>query len=346
MNQNDPVMPPVFTADSPSHFSARLAAIVNSSFDAIISKTLDGAITTWNPAATHLFGYSAEEMLGQPIRRLIPLDRQDEEDHILRRIRSGERVEPFETVRLHKSGAPIEVSVTISPVRDEGGRIIGASKIIRDVTELKRQKERVQLLLREVNHRSKNLLTLVQAVARRTIATDPGDFLNRFEERIQSLAASQDLLVKNEWKGIDLNQLVRFQLDHFKDLIGSRIEIKGPALFISASAAQALGMALHELATNAGKYGALSSHAGRVEVFWDLSHKANEAAFVMSWREAGGPPVGTPVRCGFGSTVICGLTESSLNGTVELNYDIAGVFWRLMCPAEAVVDAAQPPKVT
>ncbi len=342
MNQIEPVMPPVFTADSPGQASALLAATVSSSFDAIISKTLDGAITTWNPAATHLFGYSAEEMLGQPIHRLIPLDRQDEEDQILRRIRSGERVEPFETVRLHKSGASIEVSVTISPVRDEGGRIIGASKIIRDVTELKRQKERVQFLMREVNHRSKNLLTLVLAVARQTIATDLGDFMNRFEERIQSLAASQDLLVMNEWKGVDLNQLVRFQLAHFKDLIGTRIKLYGQPLLIIASAAQALGMALHELATNAGKYGALSTGEGCVDIVWSLKDQNGGHTFLMSWREWNGPRIRTPERTGFGTNIVSEMTQRSLDARVEHDFDPSGLAWRLQCPAREVLESGRP----
>jgi len=119
--------------------AALLAAIVNASFDAIISKTPDGIVTSWNEAATNLFGYRSEEMIGRSIRRIIPPDRPDEEDRILARIRVGERIEQFETVRLRKDGGAIEVSVTISPVRDEEGKIIGASKFARDITRRKRK---------------------------------------------------------------------------------------------------------------------------------------------------------------------------------------------------------------
>ena len=119
--------------------AALLAAIVNASFDAIISKTPEGIVTSWNQAAANLFGYRSEEMIGRSIRRIIPPDRQDEEDHILARIHVGERIEQFDTVRLHKDGGAIEVSITISPVRDGEGKIIGASKVARDITRRKRK---------------------------------------------------------------------------------------------------------------------------------------------------------------------------------------------------------------
>jgi PAS domain S-box-containing protein len=290
-----------------------------------------------NPAGCAQLCMTREEVLSRRITDFILPEEYERLGPEIARYDDGS-IHTSEWRLLRKDG-----SVLVGEVRGRrlpNGNLQG---VLRDITERKRAQEHIQLLMSEVNHRSKNMLTLVQAVARQTVAATPEDFLSRFTERLQALSASQDLLVRHGWKGVELDELIRFQLSPFKDLIGSRIDLKGPSLFISASAAQALGMALHELATNAGKYGALSGPTGRVEVFWDLSHgKVNGAAFVMTWREAGGPPVGTPVRRGFGSTVICGLTESSLNGTVELNYDIAGVFWRLMCPAEEIVNAAQP----
>ncbi len=121
-----------------------LAAIVSSSFDAIVSETLDGMITSWNPAAAKLFGYRADEMIGEFIRRLIPAERQDEEARVLARIRAGERLEAYETVRLHKNGDLIDVYLTISPIRDGRGEIIGASKIIRDITSRKKAAENLR----------------------------------------------------------------------------------------------------------------------------------------------------------------------------------------------------------
>jgi PAS domain S-box-containing protein len=158
-----------------------------------------------------------------------------------------------------------------------------------DITERKRQEDQIRLLLAEVNHRSKNLLTLVQAVARQTLAANREDFLQRFGKRVEALAASQDLLVKNTWQGADLRELICSQLAHFEDLIGSQIELQGPPLFVSPSAAQALGMAVHELATNAGKYGALANSGGEVKIEWGLERiEGGQEVFIMSWREQGG----------------------------------------------------------
>ncbi len=218
-------------------------------------------------------------------------------------------------------------------------RILGACL---DITDRKRQEDQIRLLLGEVNHRSKNMLTLVQSVARQTLAANPQDFLDRFGKRVQALATSQDLLVKNAWQGADLNELVRSQLAHFEDLIGKRIGLQGPFLFVSASAAQAIGMALHELATNAGKYGALVNNNGQVKIEWGLERpEAGEETFVMSWREQGGPPVTRPAQSGFGSTVICSLAEMSLNAKVALDFAVAGLNWQLRCRAKDVLEAGQ-----
>jgi len=222
-------------------------------------------------------------------------------------------------------------------------RLAGASV---DITERKLHEEQVRLLMREVNHRSKNMLTLVQAVARQTISANPEDFLDRFGERIQALAASQDLMIKNEWKGVDLHELVRSQLAHFKDLIGTRIELRGPFVLVSAPAAQAVGMALHELATNAGKYGAFATGGGRVEVEWSIEGAGAAREFAMSWREQGGPPVTPPSRHGFGSTVIGRLIEASLNGTVDLGFPATGLVWELRCPHSEVLDGGPAAPIT
>jgi PAS domain S-box-containing protein len=214
-------------------------------------------------------------------------------------------------------------------------RIVGACL---DITERKVQEEHISLLMREVNHRSKNMLSLVQAIARQTHAASPDDFLDRFEKRVQALAANQDLLVKNTWKGVDLNELVRSQLAHFEDLIGSRIKLQGPALFVTSFAAQALGMALHELATNAGKYGALAESDGRVAIEWELQEKNMGAQiFAMRWREQGGRPVAPPSKQGFGSTVIREMAELSLDAKVELAFPASGLIWQLQCPATQIL---------
>ena len=164
--------------------------------------------------------------------------------------------------------------------------------IIRDVTQRKRREEKINVLLREVNHRSKNMLSLVQAIASQTAARDPVEFVRHFSERIRALAASQDLLVKSQWQGISIEELVKSQLAHFRDLLGDRIELKGALLRIAAPAAQSIGMALHELATNAGKYGALSTGAGRIAIAWSLNtDRSGKLRFSLRWTESGGPAV-------------------------------------------------------
>ena len=225
----------------------------------------------------------------------------------------------------------------------EDGQPVRLVGTVEDVTERKRAQERIHLLMREVNHRSKNMLSIVQAIARQTIASSPEDFLERFGDRIEALAASQDLLVKNAWKGVALADLVRSQLALFEDLIGARIEFSGPPLLISASAAQTLGMALHELATNAGKYGALSNCHGRVGIEWRIEPaETAEAAFLMQWRESGGPPVAAPIRKGFGSAIISETPETSLDAKVHLDFARTGLTWRLQCPASEVLEECQP----
>ncbi len=208
-----------------------------------------------------------------------------------------------------------------------------------DLSERQRHEEHVQLLMREVNHRAKNMLGLIQAVARQTAATRPEDFIERFGQRIQALAANQDLLVKSEWKSVPLGDLIRSQLAHFGDLSDARVSLDGPPVEITAAASQALGLALHELATNAAMYGALSTDAGRVAVSWSVhSDTAGETRFAVSWRESGGPPVEKPARRGFGSTVMGSMIKMSLGCEAKIDFSKDGLVWRIDCPAESVLD--------
>jgi PAS domain S-box-containing protein len=201
--------------------------------------------------------------------------------------------------------------------------------IAEDVTDQKAHVEQVHLLMREISHRAMNMLSLVQAIARQTAARNTADFMERFIERIQALAANQNLLVRNEWQGVDVEDLVRAQLAHFADLVGSRIKVHGLPICLNAVAAQAIGLALHELATNAGKYGALSVKAGHVEVGWRLDGDV----FAMTWAESNGPPVSPPERRGFGSVVVISMVKQTIDGESELDYVSSGVVWKLTCPA-------------
>ena len=433
-------------------------ALVESSDDAIVAKDIDGIVISWNPAAERLFGWTAEEMVGQSIRRLLPDDRQHEEDEILTRIRSGERVGQFFTKRRHKDGTLLDISVSVSPVRDAQGNIVGASKIARDVgdyvraqqelrdseerfrmladnisqfawitrpdghivwynkrwydftgtspgnqegwgwksihhpdhlrrveqvwlealakgeawedifplrskdgeyrwflsraqpirnkagdivywfgtntdiTEQREQAEQIRLLLMEVNHRSKNLLSTIQALVRRS-APDEHGFLDRFEERVRSLAVNQDILVRREWRDVPAGELVRDQLKFVVDSPGE-IAISGPDIALAPRTAEVVGMALHELATNSLKYGALSAEAGRVDIGWE--RREGDGGLDFWWRESGGPPVTEPTESGFGTALIRDVPRHNMGAEVELDYRPEGLSWRLRAGREAL----------
>jgi two-component sensor histidine kinase len=188
--------------------------------------------------------------------------------------------------------------------------------------------------MREINHRAKNMLSVVDAIAHQTATRNPEDFIERFSERIQALSANQDLLVRNEWNGVEIEDLVRAQLAHFADLIGSRIAMHGPRLRLNPASAQAIGLALHELATNAGKYGSLSTDAGRVDIRWGIDGDT----LTMSWTEREGPPVFAPKQRGFGTIVMETMAARSVDGKVDLDYAPSGLTWRLTCPAATALE--------
>jgi PAS domain S-box-containing protein len=218
--------------------------------------------------------------------------------------------------------------------RERGtGSVVGT---VHDITERKGREERERLLMSEINHRAKNLLSVVEAIAHQTATRTPEDFIERFSERIQSLSANQDLLIRNAWQGVEIEDLVRAQLAPFADLMGSRIMVGGPKLRLNAASAQAIGLALHELATNAGKYGALSMDGGRVYICWGI----DSDTLTMSWTEREGPPVSAPERRGFGSIVMETMAERSVDGAVELDYAPSGLSWRLICPAANALETS------
>jgi len=242
-----------------------------------------------------------------------------------------------ETRHRRKDGTIFAAELTLAGWRVGGKRYF--SGIIRDITERKRRDEKIQFLLREVNHRSKNMLALVQAIASQTAAPDHGTFMSRFSERLSALASSQDLLVSSGWEGVEAGPLVRSQLSHFASLIDGRIKLSGPPLCLTASAAQTIGMALHELATNAGKYGALSTGTGSIEINWrTAAAPRGEERFELVWAEQGGPAVSPPQRSGFGTTVIEFIPRMELDAEVTLEYTPVGLRWRMDCPARNVLE--------
>ena len=239
-----------------------MASIVDSSDDAIVSKNLDGIITSWNRGAERVFGYAAEEAIGQPITIVIPKDRQDEERTILTRIRRGERIDHFETVRQRKDGSLILVSLTVSPVKSANGEVVGASKIARDITAQKRSQEQIAILAREAEHRSKNLLANVIATVQLSQSDTPEGLKKAIEGRIQALANVHSLFVQTRWIGAELSTIATQELAPYGKG-EERAQIQGPQVLLAPDIAQSIAVILHELATNAAKYGALSVAEGQ-----------------------------------------------------------------------------------
>jgi len=579
--------------------TAHPAAIFASLSDAILSKTLDGTIMSWNAAAARMFGYGVDEIVGKKITCIFPPELLDEEQTILARLRNGEVIDHYETTRVAKNGRRIDVAVTISPIRDAAGHVVGASKVVRDITDYKRAErelraavkegielkraldehaivsitdrngaivsandkfcaisqysreellgqdhsivssgfhppeffrdlwetiasgrvwrgniqnrakdgspywvdttiapfldeggrpnqyiairdditeskrrerllgesqqrtrlateatgvgvwewhvpsnrirwdaqmfrnygipptdddfidysvwaaavqpedlaqqeellqktvreggsgvrqfrirradtgecrniraveavrvgahgrtewvvgtnqditeqvradEQIRFLMSEVNHRSKNLLCVVQSIAMLSAKTgDPAEFATEFTGRIRGLSACQDLLVCNEWRGVDVATLVRTELAHLSDLIGGRLLLVGPPLRLCSKAAQGIGMALHELSINAAKYGALSNDKGHVRIDWSVAEAGETPTFVMHWREDGGPKVVAPTRKGFGQKVIVCMAEQAVKGKVAVDYRETGVYWELTSPARTTLEVA------
>ena len=234
-----------------SQIAQRFEAIVECSNDAIISRDLLGTITTWNPAATRIFGYTAEEIIGKPVSVLIPLDRQDEESEIIRRIRRGERFDHYETVRRRKDGVLVNISLTVSPIKDAEGTVVGASKIARDNTESKRAEEKQRLLFREMNHRVNNLLTLAGGIVTLSArsAKSPKDLAEQVRTRLKAVASAHELMLPGLVPGSDTSKrrtdmasLIRTivapysELDQGNDV---RITAAGPDISIEKTPSQA-----------------------------------------------------------------------------------------------------------
>ncbi len=315
---------------------AMLASLVRQSRDPIFSVTREGLISSWNPASEALYGYGAEEALNQPISMITPQDKRAESKAMFAAMLRGEMVF-FETQRQRKDGRLVEVSISGAPLRDAQGDIIGFSVIHRDITQQHQHEEQMRLVMRELAHRSKNLLAIILSMAAQTARNSPAlpEFNARFTQRLQGLAHSHDLLIQQNWRGAPISELIKSHLEPFLEQDRTRVTLEGPDVIVDPKAAQNIGLALHELATNASKYGALSTTTGRVAIHWSAT---SEGVFALEWRESGGPRVKAPKRKGFGQTVLERLTAQALEGQASLSFASEGVIWRIEIPSDYLVD--------
>lgn len=306
--------------------SENIVSIIEFSDDAIVSKDLNGIVLTWNRGAERLFGYTVEDMVGKSIAILIPEDRHDEESMILQRIREGEPIDHYETIRRRKDGSLVEISLSVSPVKNAEGQIIGASKIARDITGRKQAEDRSKLLAREADHRSKNLLSIILAILHLTRAETVEQFKHAVEGRIRAVANVHGLLGQSKESNADLRSLIVAELAPYHDRHRS-IDITGPSVVLDHNAAQLMGIAVHELATNAVKYGALSVQEGRVQVQWS---RATHGHLALRWTELNGPPVTPPDRKGFGTEIMEKLIRGHLNAEIHFDWRAAGLVCEIM----------------
>ncbi|WP_168201722.1 sensor histidine kinase [Phreatobacter aquaticus] len=221
--------------------------------------------------------------------------------------------------------------------RADDGTAVRLINVVSDITERKSSEEHIKILLREISHRSKNLLAVVQSIARQTGKGDipTQEFQRRFSLRLQGLAASHDLLVSQDWRGVPLDELIRHQMVAFIGLETPRLHLQGPAVFVVPAAAQSLGLALHELGTNASKHGSLSGDEGSVHVSWSVDTIAGAGAiFQMTWTEMGGPDVQQPTAAGFGTFLLDQMVRRSLNAEVRLDFGTAGFTWTMSAPLD------------
>lgn len=315
---------------------AWLAAIIESSNDAILSRTLDGLITSWNGAAQRMFGFSAQEVIGQPMTVFIPDDRLWEEDEILDKIRRGIRIENFETTRRRRDGSWVDVSVTVSPVRDSAGVIQGASKILRDITAHKQAEARQNLLMHEMNHRTKNLFAVVAglvSVSARSAASKE-DLAVALKGRIMALARAHVLTLPHLGQQIvaptstTLTTLLQAILAPYPGQ--HSVELAGDDVPIGSNNLSSLALMLHEFATNTAKYGAFSSEAGRLTVRISSVKKF----FHLEWIEVSEPaPTPRNTVKGFGAELERASLRS-LDGTLERKWRTDGLVIVLTIPVQ------------
>lgn len=292
-----------------------------------------------NPFMTHMLGYSRDELIGKELFEIGLLADEAASKAMVEELKRSSRIRYQDLPLEGQDGLHHDVEVVANLYEEGGHSVIQCN--VRDITDRKKAEEHVKLLIAEVNHRARNLLSVVMAVANQTATSgDPKTFTTRLSDRIDGLAAGQDLLVESEWQGVEIIDLVRTQLSPFKDLIGTRVLIDGPPARLTPVAAQGIGMALHELATNAAKYGALSNLDGTVRIGWLIEH-TSKPSFLMSWEEDGGPKVTVPTREGFGSIVVRRMAAAAINGLAEMTYRENGVAWNLTGPAESALEGGR-----
>lgn len=300
-----------------------------------------GRVMFVNAHVEQLFGYSCGELIGKPIEILMPERFRAGHTGLRDAFARNPQPRPMGSGRdlygRRKNGDEFPLEIGINPFRSDTGTFVVASVV--DISERKRHEEHIRFIMNELSHRSKNLLMVVLAIANQTVqrAISFGEFQKLFEDRLMAIGRCHDLLVEKGWAGASLDALISAQTEPFTD-IAARIDAAGPAIMFHPEAAQNIGLAFHELAMNAVKYGALSSPDGRVVIRWDVDEAHTPKRFRLTWEEQGGPRVDPPRHEGFGHKLLSRIAKNSLDGAVGgLVFRPEGFSWRLECPEELVM---------
>ena len=321
---------------------SRLASIVESSQDAILSCDLDGTVTSWNGAAERLLDMPAGMAVGGPIPALLRGGVPWEWPQMLAMLGGGQHLPTQECVGTSRAGHTVEASVTISPVREADGRITGISVVARDISVRKAAERKAALLLGELDHRVKNILAIVSAVISQTLrtTTTPEAFATEVGGRIQAIAKAHSLLTQAGIGEVSLRAILDTELAPYGRSV-SNITVAGPDIALTPKAGLALAMAMHELASNATKYGALSTPSGRLSVEWQVGGERDGEVLMLAWTETGGPAVSPPTRRGFGTTLIERSLAHELDAAVTRDFLPVGLRCGIVIPLTPTIGRVQ-----
>jgi PAS domain S-box-containing protein len=324
---------------------SRFRSVFNNTAVGMAAVSLDGHWLMANARISEITGYSQDELLNLTANDITHPGDIDANDVEMQDLLDG-KISFFSKDKryIRKDGEIVWVGLTVSLERNSLGEPAYFLEVVRDIEARKRAEEHQFFLMRELSHRSKNLLAVIQAMARQTARISDGTdaFLERFTQRLHGLATSHDLLVHQNWRHVPLKDLLKQQLAPFLDADSGRLVLDGPDVAVTPEAAQALGLALHELATNAAKYGSLSVPEGSVKVVWKFQDDdESQRRLLVDWRERGGPPVQPPARYGFGHVVISRMAANSLDGKVNVDYAPDGLGWTISFPVSNLADATE-----
>jgi two-component system, chemotaxis family, CheB/CheR fusion protein len=312
---------------------AKLTSLVESSDDMISSVDVNCNFTSWNAGAEQMFGYSAEEVLFKSSQILVASNQSAVLPNAIKHFKDGGETVHIEAERRRKDASMVWISLTISPLKSKENELVGASVIGRDITERRKAEAHREILGAELNHRVKNTLAIVSAIAAQTLvgAVSVKAASESFSARLLALSRAHDLLMHENWSGTDLANVVKSTIEPHSGE-GSRFNIEGPFVQLQPALAVTFSLALHELCTNAAKYGALSVQEGRVDIIWQIHGDGDAAKLKLTWTESGGPVVETPTRKGFGSRLIQKALAMELAGEVSVIYNPTGVICTLDAP--------------